>query len=448
MRTGMIFIFSLFSFCFVTNGYAEPKNDTGIHTKLGQPCDPKTFDSYCDGDLLVKCSRNTITATNCAMKKDGDFICADYSDDVLKCKKGDRDCNRAKNAHRASCVSTSELCDIEGTSFATCKPNATGKTYTEIYTCDRTTNGQLVTHLTEKTPCYDGYGVCSDDGKCTPPVTCTSNYESNCNNNIAYNCKNNKVLTTDCSKSVSVKMCVMQDGEAKCMSPNKTCTNEGEISNTRCVEKMQHETYNICSKMEDGSLFEVMQTRPCLDGCSADKKSCKPVLCDKIGATKNVCQARGKGFSAKAEIQTYACTLVNGQKQWVAQGSTTCKGTCSADGKCVPAERCDRSNFEAHCDGSVGVSCIKDSVMERDCGVKGEACYIMNNHRHVGCVKTEASCTSDGQVLKRECKERDNGQATEATYICEAMDGGNFRLVRSNTRCPNGCSADGTTCAE
>lgn len=96
MRIGMIFIFSLLSFCFVTNGYAEPKNDTGIHTKLGQPCDPKTFDAYCDGDLLVKCSRNTITATNCAMKKDGDFICADYSDDVLKCKKGDRDCNRAK----------------------------------------------------------------------------------------------------------------------------------------------------------------------------------------------------------------------------------------------------------------------------------------------------------------------------------------------------------------
>lgn len=233
------------------------------------------------------------------------------------------------------------------------------------------------------------------------------------------------------------------------MPPNKTCTNEGEISNTRCVEKRQHETYNICSKMEDGSLFEVMQTRPCLDSCSTDKKSCQPVACNKIGETKNVCQEKGNALNPKAEIHTFACTLVNGQKQWVAQGSTTCNGTCSADGKCVPAERCDSSTFEAHCDGSVGVMCLKNSVVKRDCGDKGEACYVTGKiNKNVGCVKTEASCTSDGQVLKRECKERDNGQATEATYICEATDGGNFRLVRSNTRCPNGCSADGTTCAE
>lgn len=438
-------------FCMISTAHAEPTPSKETLAQLGKPCDKTTFVPYCDSDILVQCMNHKITATNCLTHRNGKAVCADFTNATpAPCAPDDIRCKLQSRRDEAACVPESLVCQDENTSYTECETNTSGRTSIHTYTCEKSQNGRLVFHKTAKEMCHEGYGVCSEDGKCTPPIPCTLNYESNCNNNIASNCVKRKLVQTDCNRGPHIQSCVLMDGKAKCMSSNKTCDKEGEITIKRCRENK--ESYSVCTRTDTNTLYNTPDTRPCFDGCLKDGSACNPVPCDKEGETIQICRNKSNKLSS-ATNNTYRCTSVNGTRQWIFESESKCDngmGTCSEDGQCIPAESCNNQSFEPRCENNVAFKCINDSVKKIDCSQFQTPKYCYTTDRSAACSDVELVCQTEGQILTNGCMATKSGdKAWERQFICVSDGPGKLKpTFYTQARCDKGCNAEKTGCAK
>lgn len=451
MKLKAIVLLSIPMFCMISTAHADPTPSKETLAQLGKPCDKTTFIPYCDNDILVRCANHKITATNCLTHIKGKSVCADFKNATPDfCDPGDIQCRVQSKRDEAACVPENLVCQNENTSYTECETSASGRTSIHTYTCEKSKNGRLVFHQTAKEMCHKGYGVCSEDGKCTPPIPCTLNYESNCDNNIASNCVNRNLLQTNCSLSSPIQSCVLMDGKAKCISSNKTCNKEGEITIKRCHQNK--ESYSVCTKTDTNTLYSTTDTRPCFDGCLKDGSACKPVPCDKEGEMLQICQNKNDK-SSSATNNTYRCTSVNGKRQWIFESASKCDngmGTCSEDGKCIPAESCDKQSFEPRCENNVAFQCVRDSVKKTDCSQSKTPKYCYATDRIAACSDVELVCKTEGQILTNKCMQNKSAdKAWEQQFICVSDGPGKLKPIYYNkARCDKGCNAEKTGCAK
>lgn len=443
---GVLVLFSVFP------AYADTNPSPSTLKMLGQPCDPKTFTAFCDNDVIVRCIGKKVSASSCSAKEK-DSICADFSDpNATPCAEGDTRCIASRRHEQAQCVPASEICQQENATETRCRSTNQGKAFVDTYTCEKTRDGRLINHVTSHAPCYRGYGYCSDSGECLPAPTCKSTYMSNCDDNIASNCVNGHLVQVNCNLINPIHTCAIMEDEAKCMPPRKACTTEGVEEIVHCNAQMNKELHSVCTKADDGSLYNVSDWRLCMNGCKADGSACNSAPCNKEGETMTICQNSKQGSMSSAKVNTYQCTKIGGQNQWVHTASAPCdngRGTCSETGQCIAAERCDRKTFTARCEGNLAISCVQDQVRIVDCNAKPTPMTCFTTTTAAGCSKVELNCDYEGQIISNACfqsKQSDHGMTRD--YVCTLDESGNLVPIYNGMgRCENGCNADKTGCA-
>ncbi len=445
----------LWLMCAIWMTACDDSDSSSVANREGETCDSNAFEMTCDGDKVAYCSKNVIRVYNCAEKPDADGkskTCAAFAQPqkAETCDEEDEDCilNNTSAPDDINCISTAESCTVENDVQQRCETSATGVTYLRSYRCEKAKDGRMFYRRVSNDKCYDGYGVCSSDGKCLEPVHCDDGYETHCEGDLLKKCIKNKLRISNCAAYSTPRVCsFVDDDPPTCLSPTKECTKEGDEIVTSCSAKLGKEYISVCAQADNGKLYyHSAGSRVCLSGCDDDGKACKAAACSQVGATQEKCRLQG---TSTTYIDTYTCTEKDGAKIFVLNATEKCDsgyGTCSNTGQCVPAEDCDSKSFESKCENGVAINCTNKKVRYTHCeeSLSSNYCAVVNG---------KASCYSDADMCKTENEEivtkciAKTGK--ESLKKCSRGSDGNLYYVSAGTRtCENGCNEDATKCAD
>ena len=414
---------------------------------VGDACNPESFKTACIGEDVLFCDVDkTIKKFDCG-SKDKSKTCAIFSTppDQSKCEEIMDECPIGYFHATDSCVKKSDKCKTEGDSVTRCEKQLSGFTRIFSYQCEKTESGKLFYHRGKGTKCYDGYGVCSKDGKsCLEPPKCNDS-GSHCEGNVLVTCHSERQKTSDCSAYNPPKTCVSSGKRATCMSEKDSCSTEGEELVVHC----HHDTEFVktCTKMDNGKLYysSIGHGRPCLNGCDKDGKACESLPCTEVNTTVQRCRTQGRGNFTR--VDTYQCVEEGGKKILKQISTEACdngRGTCSPDGKCIPAESCNHKTYKAHCDGNIGYACSGKKIDNTNCNAYNthHSCIVVKNK--IRCVEDSDACTKEGEEIITNCINN-----TEQIKICTRAEDGKLYYLPGNRRfCKNYCNSDNSACDE
>ena len=443
----------LCSVCILSCDDSE-KNKTN-HSHAGEACDFNSFIPVCEGDNLIYCSNEMTTVKNCAdsMAADGSpRTCASFNH--LKndntCDEDLDECpNIAQLYKNVDCISLARQCQVEDETWTTCQKTASGITYLRTYKCTRSSDGRLFypQQWESSEKCYDGYGVCSEDGQCKEPISCIDGYETHCEGNTLYKCNKNRLLSSDCTSYTIARVCSVIDETPRCLSPEKACESEGHELVDSCNTKIGKEAISTCKRAENGNLYYISSgTRTCLNGCNQEASACQAVKCDEIGSEVQKCRIQG---TSTTYTDTYKCTEINGEKLFVLDRTDKCDdghGTCSEDDQCIPAEDCVAAEFTPKCENGTAVNCTSKKVRYNHCELSSNTpiCAVVNDK--ATCFSESDLCSNEGDEIVTRCNSK---TGKETVKKCMMGGDGNLYYANGGTRaCPNGCNADESACAD
>ena len=431
------------------------KGDSGtdkIDVQVGEACDANTFAQTCDGNRLIYCRNDKVAIDDCATLVSDGGLCVTFAqpETSVPCDEEDEECisNNQSISGKSTCISAAKECTVENDIQVQCKKGAAGMTFMHSYQCIKAEDGRLFYRHVSQEKCHDGYGVCSPDNKCLEPVFCEDGFETHCEGDILKKCNKNRLMTSDCTTYNTPRVCSVIDETPKCLSPQKECTQEGEEIVTSCNTKTGKEFISVCMRAENGKLYyESSGSRLCLSGCNEDATACRPASCTNVGEKQEKCRLQG---TSAAYVDTYTCTEKDGAKVLVLTSTDKCDnghGTCSEDGKCIPAEDCETKSFESRCDDSVAVNCTAKKVRYNHCDLATtpKICAVVNDK--ASCFSADSDLCSEaaeGEEIVTNCNAK---LSREFHKKCTKAKDGNFYYVSAGSReCTNGCNAEGTKC--
>lgn len=290
-----------------------------------------------------------------------------------------------------------------------------------------------------------------------------------CDGSKLLRCENNTVKAIDCSEltmSGLARICVeFENGPAnsffkalcmkeedRCYKENETIVREEMINSRKTIKT----TYR-CEKTTNGDFFyrsttaderyEKFHNRP--EPKPAASKSSENELgihggesCDKENMLFEFCEMNS--FGQALEV-IYRCERSkNGDVLHLRRHSQApCNngsGTCSADGKCVPGERCDPNSYVAHCDGNETFNCNNLIITHRKC--PGKTSCIVIDHKAECILAEKKSCQKEGEIVPTRCRNN-----REFYNECKKADDGKlYYLPAGNKKCSNGCDDNQVAC--
>ena len=441
IKLSVFFVFAMLSVNACDNAEPSPMEDV-----VGQSCTIDSFLTKCIGNDVLYCDRDgTTKLSQCDTK-----ICVEMSvtEPDVDCEEDDEEC-QLSHISSAVCMDKSEQCSKEGDVRARCEKLLSGATYSREYKCEMTNNGRLVYRRTKSVPCYDGYGVCSENGECLNPQTCDLD-ELRCDGNMLVICDDNRLKTSDCSAYSPARTCMLVDESPKCVNENDICTQEGKEIITSCSPKNNKEYVKICSRASDGNLYYVTgASRTCSDGCNEDNSACAEPACTVIDSEIQKCLMDENSISYVVTYICKPCPAANGMNILKRIATEECDGgfgICSDNGECIPAEECDAESYISRCDGNTALTCVNNKVRHSYCDRYDSPaiCAVVANKAQ--CFEETDVCHVEGKMIATSCDE-----STKQISIskCTASADGKYYYVSSGFRnCPNGCNEKGTNCAD
>ena len=407
--------------------------------ELGKPCHGDTYQPKCVGNQIFYCD-HVVKASAC------DGVCVEFHSHK-NCETENGECLETTASTTPSCKTDEDKCSIENETKKGCVKSISGSTSVKTFRCEKpVSTEQLYYRSIESESCYEGYGVCTEAGECTEPVYCADDYVAHCKDNISYTCHQNRLREADCGAYSSPHQCKMVDGDAECLADDDKCTKEGEERIVSCNASSQKEFVDVCTAVEDGSLYYIREgSRNCMSGCNTEGTACAAASCDTVGAEMKKCR---ESTSTTYE-DIYTCNDVDGEKQWVLKENAKCdngKGTCDADGNCVPAETCVKTEFDSRCDHNIALTCSGKKVKREQCSLYStpRTCEVIDDT--ADCYDADDVCTNEGQEIVERCVQT---TGKERLLVCKKAESGKLYYVSNGTRdCPKGCNAEGTACAE
>ncbi len=258
----------------VENKKAEIEKRKAVIAKHeNETCDPDTYVSSCDDDIILRCGRDKLVKAHTC--PGFDRTCVDFGANSEKflfsaeCLKETEKCQTAgeivvleekprkvvqcekatsgelyyrqlhpmydpanadklprfeemqkkremakAEAEKQKGNHAGEACKTENALTEICEISSSGRSIVIAYRCIKNTAGKLELVKDSASACDNGAGTCSPKGQCLPGKTCNAaKFKPSCNGNDAINCIDGKEHHTICSKD---QTCSVADGEAKC----------------------------------------------------------------------------------------------------------------------------------------------------------------------------------------------------------------------------------------
>ena len=179
--------------------------------------------------------------------------------------------------------------------------------------------------------------------------------------------------------------------------------------------------------------------------------------CETVGEIRRRCAIDmfDTGSAYKTALHICAHDAISGQNYWILADDPRleyCPDTCIWEtgtcGRLTSDENtaCDAKTYEAHCEGSIAVSCRSSGRVEAyDCANFGSECVISGTSAkpNAVCVQPDTARCDDPELYRKTCVGNQS-----VTMACTPVVGTQdyFYNITANEACTNGCDPDTGKC--